>query len=156
MPSLSTSRTVAHSPEDLYRLILDVESYSDFLPFCRRTATIQRQASPEGTILISEMEVGFSIFKEKYTSEIIGENETKTIRIRALDGPFRFLRATWRFQQLEAGRTKIEFDLEYEFKNRMLGLTAGRVFDKVFGSMIVAFENRADAILGSHKGNAVP
>jgi coenzyme Q-binding protein COQ10 len=155
MPSLSTSRTVAHSPEALYRLILDVESYPDFLPFCRRTVAIRRQLSPDKTILITEMEVGFSIFKEKYTSEILGENETKTIRICALDGPFRFLRATWRFQQIEAGRTKIEFDLEYEFKNRMLALTAGRVFDRVFGSMVVAFEDRADAILGPHKGSAV-
>lgn len=92
------------------------------------------------------MEVGFALFREKYTSEIVGDNQGKFIRVIALDGPFRIMQALWKFTELEGGMTKINFDLEYEFKSRMLEFAAGKVFDRVFRSMAAAFENRANVI----------
>jgi len=149
MPSLSTFRTVPYRSTELYQLILDVESYPEFLPFCRRATVLKREVTPEKTLLIVEMEVGFGSLREQYTSEIIGDPRNRIIRIRALEGPFRFLRGLWRFEGVHDYSTSILFEIEYAFKSRLLGLMAGKVFDRVFRSMVAAFEDRAKSVLKS-------
>ena len=43
----------------------------------------------------------------------------------------------------------MEFDIDYEFKSRMLSYVMGAVFDRAFRAFTGAFEARADRIYGS-------
>ena len=72
-------------------------------------------------------------------------------RVRALNGPFRYLRALWQFKELPDGGAEVTFNMNYEFKNPVIALTVGRFFDKAFRHLVDAFKNRADALLRSEK-----
>ena len=78
MRSVSTTQTIAHPANALYQIALDVEKYSEFLPFCRRTRVLESQESAKGLTILCEMEIAFGLLRESYTSEIIAENEPKT------------------------------------------------------------------------------
>ena len=147
MRSVSTTQTIAHAADALYQTALDVEKYPEFLPFCRRTRVLGSQESAKGLIILCEMEIAFGLLRESYTSEIIAENEPKTIRVFSANGPFRFLRAVWHFRELSDRSTQATFNIEYELRSRLLEHTVGAIFNRIFNHMIHAFKARAETIL---------
>ena len=82
------------------------------------------------------MEVSFALVREAYISEIVGEHGRRSIRVRALNGPFRYLRALWQFKELPDGGAEVTFNMNYEFENPVIALTVGRFFDKAFRHLV--------------------
>ncbi len=70
------------------------------------------------------------------------------ISMYLLEGPFKKLEGLWQFQALGDQGCKIALDLEFEFSNRLLGITFGPLFGQMAGSMVDAFTQRARDIYG--------
>src|ERR1051326_9372882 len=83
VPSVSTTQIITHSAYALYQIVLDIEKYPEFVPFCRRTRVLASRESAQSHTILCEMEVAFGFLRESYTSEIIAQPERKTIRIRS-------------------------------------------------------------------------
>jgi ribosome-associated toxin RatA of RatAB toxin-antitoxin module len=71
------------------------------------------------------------------------------IEIRLVSGPFRQLDGLWRFTELAAEASKIEFRLHYEFSNRLLEKLVGPVFKHIANTLLDAFLRRAQQLYGS-------
>jgi coenzyme Q-binding protein COQ10 len=144
MPKTEVKRLVSHAWRDIYDLVMDVKEYPHFVPFCRAISVLERHERENFTEVLARMEVGFGVFRERYTSRITGIADERQITIRATDGPFDHLDGQWLFRPDGDARTEISFEVDYEFRNPILAFTAGRVFKSIFGDFVRAFEKRAN------------
>lgn len=149
MPMFNNTRRVRHSPEQMFALVADVETYPQFLPLCE-ALTVRRRTPREGggEVLLANMSIGYKAISETFTSRVTLDPVNLKILVEYVDGPFRYLENRWTFKPHESG-CEIDFFISYEFASRMLGLLMGAMFDKAFRKFAEAFERRADLVYGS-------
>ena len=144
MPSFTTSRQVVHSPEQMFALVADVERYPEFLPLCEALRVRERTTDEAGRdVLVADMTCGYKAIRETFTSRVTLDRAKNRILVAYIDGPFRYLDNTWSFAARERSGCRVDFEIKYEFKSRMLGLLVGGLFDKAFRRFATAFEERA-------------
>jgi coenzyme Q-binding protein COQ10 len=149
MPTFRTSKIVAHSAEQMFDLVADLESYPQFVPLCVRLKLRRRVPGPDDTeILISEMEVGYKAIRETMTTRVVLNRVTRHIDVTYVNGPFHHLENRWTFIEAGDGACRVEFFIAYEFRSRMLAALMGAMFDTAFRKFSSAFEARADQIFG--------
>jgi coenzyme Q-binding protein COQ10 len=149
MPSFETRRIVNHSPERMYNLVADVESYPQFLPLCEDLKVRSRKERDDKALLVADMTVGYKAFRETFTTQVLLKPSEHAIDVKYIDGPFKFLDNRWRFEPSGDGQCSVHFYIEYEFKSRILGAVVGSMFDRAFRMFSEAFEKRADLIYNS-------
>ena len=102
------------------------------------------------TEMVADLIVGFKSLRERFTSRVI-KSRPRTIHVDYLDGPLKYLRNDWKFEQTSKGCT-VDFCVDFAFKNRVFEMIAGQVFDHALRKMIDAFETRAHALYGDSSG----
>lgn len=151
MPKFETTRQVAHTPEQMFALVADVERYPEFLPMCEALTVRSRRDRDDITLLTADMTAGYKKIRETFTSQVVLKPAENRIDVKYIDGPFRYLTNLWRFEPAPGGGTIIHFFIDYEFRSRILGAVMGAMFDRAFRLFAEAFEKRADAVYGSGK-----
>lgn len=136
------ARSVPYTADLMFRVVSDVESYPEFLPWVTG-ARILARAEREMT---AEMSVGFARFTESYTSRVTLDPAARTVDVVQTRGPFRVLENHWKFTPEGEGACRIDFAIAYEFRNPVLNMVAGAAFDRVSRKMADAFEARAKAL----------
>jgi len=143
MTVVKKSRIVPFSCEQMFGLVISVEQYSEFLPYCSQSLVHHRDDDEvQATLVIAAAGMTKS-FTTRNRHQI-----NKMIEIRLVDGPFSHLEGFWRFDE-EDGGCRISFDLEFEFAGRMLSMVLGSVFEQVTDKMVDAFCKRAELLYGS-------
>ncbi|MAU23466.1 MAG: ubiquinone-binding protein [Martelella sp.] len=146
MPEFKTTRHVSHSADRMFDLVAYVERYPEFLPLCE-ALTVRSSREKDGkTLLIADMTVGYKGIRESFTTQVLLNQAERKIDVSYVDGPFRFLDNRWRFEPEGEGACAIQFYINYEFKNRILGAMMGSMFERAFRKFSEAFEARADEI----------
>ena len=144
---VSVTKRMDHPWLDLFELVLDVESYPSFLPHCRDVRLLSRKIeNPCRTIIVSRMVVGFSVLEIGYANRTIGDASRRRIDVEALDGPLRYLKASWSFVPEDDQHSTIGFLVDYEFRSHVLSAIASRVFSSIFTDTVNAFERRANQL----------
>ncbi|ADE38453.1 type II toxin-antitoxin system RatA family toxin [Candidatus Puniceispirillum marinum] len=134
-------RVVSHTPEQLYALVLDVQKYPQFLPWCL-AARVKSQTEHE---LAADLIIGFNMFRETFTSYVEFDADTLEINVRYAEGPFKHLTNNWRFLPHEDG-CEIDFYVDFEFNSRLLQSVIETLFTEAVRRMVRAFESRADEL----------
>ncbi len=98
--------------------------------------------------MVADMIVGFKGIKESFTSRVV-KHRPDSVRVDYLDGPLKHLHNLWAFRDDGQGGVLVDFEVEFEFKNRLFEMLAGQMFDKALRKMIGAFEDRAAALYGA-------
>ena len=153
MPIFDTTRRVHHTAAQMFDLVADVQAYPQFLPFCTGLDLLEHSEDAGRQILVARMEVGFKAIRESFKTRVSCERAANHIMVEYIDGPFRYLKNRWVFQDLPEGQngshaSQVLFHIEYEFKSRMLALLVGSMFDQAFRAFATAFERRADKVYG--------
>jgi coenzyme Q-binding protein COQ10 len=142
--NVQTAKLVSYPWSDLFDLVLDVQSYPEFVPHCREVRLLSRSVKEPGvTIIVSRMTVGLRAFEVGYSNRTTGDPFGRQIIVEALDGPMRYLNVRWRFEPRDEDHTRLHFSVSYEFSNPLLSVVASRVFTAMFAEIIDAFERRA-------------
>ena len=144
MPRHSESRHVPYSAEQMFELVADVGRYGEFLPWVVAT----RIRSNSETEMVADLVVGFKSLRETFTSKVIKERPGR-ISVDYLDGPLKYLHNEWGFEADPNGGCRIEFLVDFAFRNKMFESLAGQVFDRALRKMTDSFEARADELYGS-------
>ena len=100
MTTHAEKRVVPHTPEQLYALVLDVQKYPQFLPWCM-AARVKSQSERE---LAADLIIGFNMFRETFTSYVEFNPDKLEIDVRYAEGPFKHLTNNWRFSAIFPGR----------------------------------------------------
>lgn len=148
MPTWSEKRRLPYTPEQLYDLVVDVERYPEFLPWCLAAKIRKRQ----GDMIHADLVIGFKMFRERFTSKITLSPPDR-IDVAYADGPFRYLDNHWIFVPTPDG-TEIDFFVDFEFKNRVLQKVIEVLFNEAVRRMVAAFEGRAKALYAPIAGTA--
>jgi coenzyme Q-binding protein COQ10 len=146
MPQFETRRPVKHSPDQMFDLIADVETYPQFLPLCEALTVRSRRERDGKELLVADMTVGYKAIRETFTTQVLLNKAERLIDVKYIDGPFKYLDNRWSFEAMGEGGCSINFFIDYEFKSRILGALMGSMFDRAFRMFSEAFEKRADAI----------
>ncbi|MFN4114535.1 MAG: type II toxin-antitoxin system RatA family toxin [Sphingomonadaceae bacterium] len=149
MPGIREQRTVPYSAAQMFDLVADVARYREFLPWVVAT----RIRSDSDSEMIADMVVGFKSLRESFTSRVL-KNRPDKIEVIYVDGPLRDLDNIWRFEDLPEGGCRIDFEVQFTFRNRVFEALAGQYFDRAFRKMVEAFEARAHALYGSSNSSA--
>ena len=143
MTTISKSALVSHSPEEMFRLIDDIESYSEFLPWCGKATEISRdEKNVEASLFISH-----SGLNKEFTTQNKNTAFSK-IEMHLVNGPFKNLDGVWLFEPLGDTACKVSLNLEFEFSSKIVGITLGPVFSKIANTLVDAFIKRADIVYG--------
>jgi len=129
-------------------LVGDVERYPEFVPWisAMRTWNVRDLGAGVDT-LDAEAGVGFSFLKERFTTRVRRDSEGRQIDVDLLSGPFRKLANNWQFFPDEAG-TRIEFDIDFEFRSRLLDSLLRANFHHAVDRLMGCFEDRARTLYG--------
>jgi coenzyme Q-binding protein COQ10 len=149
MPRHSETRHLPYTPEQLFDLVADVANYDEFLPWV--VAVRIRSSSEEETV--ADLIVGFSAFKERFTSRVVKERPTR-ICVDYVEGPLKYLHNEWTFDRAANGGTNVHFSVDFAFKSRLFESLAGQMFDRALRRMTGAFEQRAAALYGIKSSSA--
>jgi len=143
MPVINKSALVPYTALEMYKLVDDIEAYPAFLPWCGGSEVIERDEDEvKASILLSR-----SGMKKTFTT-LNRLQHGKMIEMRLVEGPFRHLEGFWRFETLSDTASKIMFDIEFEFSNKLLAMTVGPVFSQITNTMVDAFTTRAVEVYG--------
>lgn len=141
MKRIERSALVSYSAEQMFDLVNDVEQYPKFIPGCKAVDLISRGDE--------ELVARLHLAKAGFEQSLVTRNRLRrpeSISLNLEDGPFRALTGEWAFQPLSDSACKVVFWLEYEFKNKLLGLAAGKVFEAVAAEQVKAICERAKTI----------
>ncbi len=134
-------RVIRHTPKNLFNLVADVKKYPEFLPWCLGA----RIKNKTNTSFEADLLIGFSIYKEIYSSKVFLDEKKYKILVEYKDGPFEYLQNYWIFQENPAG-CKIEFMVDFKFKSVFLQTLMETLFNEAVKKMVKAFESRANEL----------
>lgn len=147
MPSYSETRILPYTPAQLFTLVVDIEHYPQFLPWCRAARIVERQQDS----FLGELMITFSHITERYTSRVTpiapGQATEGRIDVTLVSGPFSHLENHWRFVPHPEG-TEIHFAVDFSFKSKLLNTLIGGMFTRASEKMVAAFTKRAEALYG--------
>lgn len=150
MPSHSETKRLPYSAQQMYDLVADVESYSKFLPWTAAARINSTQDHGDHVEMLADLVVSFKVFREKFGSRVLLWPEEKKIDTAYIDGPFKYLESTWRFEDASdaTGGCDVHFEVDFEFRNRLLQGAAGMFFNQAMQTIVRAFEKRAQVLYG--------
>jgi ribosome-associated toxin RatA of RatAB toxin-antitoxin module len=143
MTTIHKSALVPYSAEQMYTLVADIPTYPEFLPWCSGSKEINRQENE----VEASLDIAHSgVHKSFTTRNRLDKN--RSIEMHLVEGPFKYLNGVWRFEPLGDAGSKVGLDLEFEFSNKLLGMTFGPLFSKIASSLVDAFIQRARKVYG--------
>ena len=144
------SKILPYTPDQLFRLVGDVAKYPEFVPWITAMRTWNPRALSDGVDAVdAEAGVGFSFLKEKFATRVRRDSHNRQIDVSLISGPFRKLENRWRFLDAGHGFTRIEFDIDFLFKSRLLETLLRANFGQAVDKLISCFEARAKALYGA-------
>ena len=143
MPSLDQTRILPFSAQQIYQLVMDIEKYPEFLPWCKQAKIISHISDSD---LHADLLINFKNFFEKYRSDVqFGKlpNNGYFVDVTAIEGPFKTLVNKWKFYDIEPAKCRVEFFINFEFNSFILSKLIGSIFERATEKMMAAFEARA-------------
>jgi coenzyme Q-binding protein COQ10 len=154
MPAHSETRKLPYTAEQMYDLVSDVARYPQFIPWiaAARVRSVEQESDHE--LMYADLVVGFRMFRERFLSKVTMWEDQRRIDTEYIEGPFRHMHSTWVFRDLDEGGCEVAFDVDFEFKNRILQGAAGLFFTEAMQRIVRAFEARANALYGKDAATA--
>ena len=144
MKSSEQEVIINHSAKDLFRIVLDIEKYSEYIPWCKEIK-IKSKTKNE---LLADMIVCYKYFlPQTFTSHVIFDSNQLIIDTYYIKGPLKNLTTQWFFKKLEMKKTKVIFNIRFEFQRLLHQKLAEFFFVLIESKMMDSFKKRADEIL---------
>lgn len=140
---IERSALVSYSAEQMFELVNDFESYPQFLSGCVDTELIGRGEDwLEARLYLEKAGIKQSFVTHNTL------NPPHTMHLRLVEGPFKRMEGEWTFVPLGDDACKVDFWLEFEFTNKLIGFAAGKLFEQVATEQVNAVCKRAKKVYG--------
>ena len=143
MPKASVKRLIECKKDQLIDLVLDIEKYPEFVPFCLDSHVYEKNKEDNQTLIIADLTIGKGPFKDTYKSDVKFDKENSTINVTNIGGPLNHLENNWKFIETE-GVTEISFDIDFEIENKFLNVLMSKSFEFGLNKIADAFQKRAE------------
>ena len=143
MPQASVKRLIETEKEKLIDLVLDIDKYPKFIPYCIDSKVYERNDKGHCVFIIADLTIGKGIFKDTYKSDVRYDKKNDTIFVTNINGPLNYLENTWNFNQKNK-ITEVSFDVNFELKNKFLNILMTKSFNYGLNKIADAFQKRAE------------
>ena len=143
MPKASIKRLIECKKNQLIDLVLDIEKYPEFVPFCLDSRVYEKNKDGNQILIIADLTIGKGPFKDTYKSDVKFNKEDSTINVTNIGGPLNHLENNWKFLETEGG-TEISFDIDFEIENKFLNILMSKSFEFGLNKIADAFQKRAE------------
>jgi coenzyme Q-binding protein COQ10 len=152
----SLTKVLPYTPDQLFKLVGDVEHYADFVPWLTSMRTWNsHDIEPGVTSIDAEASIGISVLRERFSTRVIRDANQRHIGVNLLQGPFRALKNDWVFTPHPDG-AQIAFSIVFEFKSRLLDAFLAANMDRAILKLIACFEARAAQLYGQGAASPSP
>ena len=145
MPKASVKRSIECTKEQLIDLVLDIEKYPIFVPFCLDAKIYEKKEKGDLLLIVADLTIGKGPFKDTYKSDVKFNKKEDTIYVTNLDGPLKYLENKWYFQE-ENKATVVSFEVDFELKNHFLNVVMTKSFQFGLDKIADAFQKRAEEL----------
>ena len=148
MPKASVKRLIECKKDQLVDLVLNIEKYPEFVPFCLDSHVYERNKEDNQILIIADLTIGKGPFKDTYKSDVKFDKENSTINVTNIGGPLNHLENNWIFNETKGG-TEISFDIDFEIENKFLNVLMSKSFEFCLNKIADAFQKRAENLYRS-------
>jgi coenzyme Q-binding protein COQ10 len=148
MPKASVKRLIECNKTQLINLVLDIESYPLFIPYCLNSKVYEKKEKEDMISIIADLTIGKGPFKATYKSDVKYYKSTDTIHVTNIEGPFKHLDNKWTFTK-KNDCTEISFVIDFEIKNKFLNIVMGKSFQYGLDKVADSFQKRANDLFKS-------
>ena len=138
MPSTSIKKKIPCSKENLIKMVLDIEKYPEFVPWCLNGKIYNTKEDKEIVEITADLTIGKSFFNETYKSFVIYNKKKDLILVNNVNGPLKYLENKCFFKQI-GNESEINFYINFELKNKILNLLMIKSFDIGLKKIVDAF-----------------
>ena len=142
MPTASIKKIIPCKKIDLINMILDIEKYPEFVPWCIEGKIEDKNESADLITFKGDLKVGKSLLNETFSSHVSYYKEKDKIIVTNLDGPLKHLKNEWVFKEVN-NATQLEFFIDFELKNPILNSIMKKSFELGLNKIAKSFEERA-------------
>jgi len=148
MPKASVKRLIECNKEQLVDLVLDIESYPKFIPYCLDAKIHEKKEEDNLILIIADLTIGKGPFKATYKSDVRFNKDTYTIQVANIEGPLKYLDNKWVFLEKDDS-TEISFDIDFEIENKFLDIVMSKSFQYGLDKIADSFQKRANDLFTS-------
>jgi ribosome-associated toxin RatA of RatAB toxin-antitoxin module len=136
--NISKQLIVPYSANQMFDLVVNIEHYPSFLPWCGGAQVFKKTDHElDGTITIA-----YKGLSQSFRTHNHHEHPTR-MTMNLVDGPFTHFCGQWQFTDIAGGGCQVHFKLDYAFKNFLLKMTVGSVFETIAKTLIDSFVQEA-------------
>jgi len=143
MPKASVKKLIECKKEQLIDLVLDIEKYPEFVPFCIDAKVHEKKEKGNLLLIVGDLTIGKGPFKDTYKSYVKYNKKEDSIFVTNLDGPLKHLENIWHFKE-ENNTTEVSFEVDFELKNEFLNIVMTKSFQLALDKIAEAFQKRAE------------
>lgn len=149
MPRHAETKILPYTADQMFALVADVARYPEFLPWTSAARIRSRKAIEGGEVMEADLVISFKVFRESFGSRVTLLRDEGRILTEYIDGPFKHLKSVWAFADRPEGGCEVSFNVDFEFRNAILGGVIGLVFNEAMQRVVRAFEARAKSLYGA-------
>ena len=143
MPKATVRRLIECNKKQLIDLVLDIESYPKFIPYCLGARIYKKKQKEHLTLIIADLTIGKGPLKATYKSDVRFNKTTDTIQVTNIEGPLKHLDNKWLFVE-KNDFTEIFFDIDFEIENKFLNIVMSKSFQYGLNKIADSFQKRAN------------
>jgi coenzyme Q-binding protein COQ10 len=143
LPVKKIKKKFNYSRKDLIELVLKIDDYKFFLPWCINSKILKIEKNKEDLKIIADLDIGFKSFREIYTSEVIYNNQNSKIVVTSICGNIKKLINIWEFEEIDKKSCNVVFFIDIELKNPITNILFSKFFNYGFEKILNSFEQRA-------------
>jgi len=148
MPRASVKRLIECRKNQLIDLVLDIEKYPTFVPYCIDAKVYEKKDTNDFISIIADLTIGKGPFKDTYKSDVKFNKKKNSIYVTNINGPLKHLDNKWIFVDHKEG-TEIYFDVDFEIKNKFLNILMTTSFQYGLDKIADAFQDKANQLFKS-------
>ena len=126
-------------------MVLDIERYPDFVPWCLDGKIIEKSVSENFIEIKADLKVGKKFLNETYSSLVLFSKKKDLITVTNINGPLKHLQNEWRFKEIN-NKTELDFYIDFELKNNFFNMIMKKYFNFGLNKITDAFNARAQEL----------
>jgi coenzyme Q-binding protein COQ10 len=143
LPVKKITKSFNYSKEDLIELVLRIEDYKFFLPWCINSKILTSNKNKKDLKITADLEIGFKSFREVYTSKVFYDNKSSKIEVTSISRNIKKLLNIWEFEIIDKKSCTVNFFIDIELKNPIINIIFSKFFNYGFEKILNSFEQRA-------------
>ena len=142
MPNASIKKIIPCKKTDLINMILDIEKYPEFVPWCLSGKVHRKEDMQDMIEMEADLTVGKKFLNQTYKSHVTYYKDKDKIIVSNIGGPLKHLSNEWKIREINY-QSEVSFEIDFEIKNVFYNMIMKKSFDHGLRNIADAFEKRA-------------